>query len=152
MNLDGLNDAIEPFDLTRFVSAQKEVFLLALSEVKQGRKRSHWMWFIFPQLRGLGHSPTSQRFGISGIDEARAYLDHELLGPRLRTISEATLAIENRSAREIFGSPDDLKLRSSATLFAQVSESGSVFQQILSKYFDGRADRRTLELLESDST
>ena len=147
MIYDGQNDTKDPFGLARFVSAQQNTFEIALSEVTQGRKRSHWMWSIFPQLRGLGRSSTSQRYGISGIDEARAYLAHDVLGPRLISIYEAALAVEGRSAREIFGSPDDLKLRSSATLFAHVAEDESVFHQVLSKYFAGKPDRRSEKLI-----
>ena len=142
--------AADPFDLARFVSAQRDTFDRALSEVERGRKTSHWMWYIFPQLRGLGHSATAKRYGIRGAEEAEAYLQHELLGSRLIAISEAVVAVEGRSAREIFGTPDDLKLHSSATLFAHVSEPGSVFHKVIDKYFDGQFDQQTLHLL-SDS-
>lgn len=143
----------DPHDLARFVSAQRDSFDLALSEVRQGRKYSHWMWFIFPQLRGLGRSATAQRYGITGVDEAAAYLAHELLGPRLIAVCEAALSVEGRSATEIFGTPDNLKLQSCATLFAQVtlfahvSAADSVFQCLLDKYFDGKTDPHTVQLL-----
>lgn len=136
------------FELSRFVEAQEDTHQAALTEIRQGRKRSHWMWFIYPQLRGLGQSAMAQRYGIGGADEAQAYLSHPILGPRLIAMCEAALSVEGRSATEIFGTPDDLKLRSSATLFAQVSEPGSVFHQILEKYYDGQPDQRTLQLLD----
>ncbi|WP_421657345.1 DUF1810 domain-containing protein [Leptothermofonsia sp. ETS-13] len=108
------------------------------------------MWYIFPQLRGLGHSSMAKKYGITGLDEAYAYLTHDVLGPRLITICDAALAVDGRSATEIFGTPDDMKLRSCATLFAQVSNANSVFQKIIDKYFDGKSDRRTLELLNQN--
>ena len=138
------------FDLARFVLAQDGTFHTALSEIKSGHKASHWMWYIFPQLRGLGHSSTAQKYGITGSDEAYAFLTHDVLGPRLITICEAVLAIDGRYATEIFGTPDDMKLRSCATLFAQVSNANSVFHKIIEKYFDGKMDRLTLELLNQN--
>ncbi|MEY4567308.1 MAG: hypothetical protein RLY14_2278 [Planctomycetota bacterium] len=137
----------DPFDLARFLQAQDVMFDIALSEIKRGRKISHWMWYIFPQLRGLGYSSRAIHYGITGTDEARAYLAHELLEHRLITICEAVLDIEQKSAIEIFGEPDDMKLRSCATLFAQVSKPNSVFHKIIDKYFDGVFDQRTMELL-----
>lgn len=137
----------DPFDLTRFVQAQDGMFDIALSEIKRGRKRSHWMWYIFPQLRGLGHSVMAMHYGITGMDEARAYLKHELLGPRLISICEAVLAVEGKSAIDIFDEPDDLKLRSCATLFGQVPEADSIFLRIIERHFDGKCDQRTIELL-----
>lgn len=134
-------------DLTRFLEAQRETYATALSELRRGRKQSHWMWFIFPQIDGLGSSPTARHYAIKSRDEARAYLQHPVLGPRLLECAEAVLAIEARSAREIFGTPDDLKLRSSATLFAAVSPKGSMFERVLDKYFDGQPDQKTLSLL-----
>ena len=136
-------------DLNRFLAAQEGLYDQALAEIRQGRKQSHWMWFVFPQVKGLGFSATSQHFAIRSAAEARAYLAHPVLGPRLVECAEAALSIEGQTAREIFGSPDDLKLRSSATLFASVSPDGSVFHRLLDKYFDGQPDRRTLELLAS---
>ena len=138
---------IDPHDLSRFVRAQASDYGQALAELRGGRKRSHWMWYVFPQLHGLGSSSTSRRFAIRSLDEARAYLEHPLLGPRLRECAEAVLGVENRSATEIFGSPDDLKLRSCATLFARVSPDGSVFHLLLAKYYGGGPDPRTLHLL-----
>jgi uncharacterized protein (DUF1810 family) len=140
-------DRSDRFNLARFVSAQESTYDVALSEVTGGSKYSHWMWFIFPQLRGLGRSSTAQFYGITGLEEARAYLSHEILGPRLIAVCEAALAVEDRSATEIFGTPDDMKLRSCATLFARASNQGSVFHKILDKYFGGKPDSRTLELL-----
>jgi uncharacterized protein (DUF1810 family) len=137
----------DQFNLARFVSAQEGSYDVALAEVTRGRKYSHWMWFIFPQLRGLGRSSTAQFYGIGGTEEARAYLDHPLLGPRLIAVCQAALAVEGRSALEIFGSPDDMKLRSCATLFAQISSPDSVFHKLLDKYYGGQPDARTLELL-----
>jgi uncharacterized protein (DUF1810 family) len=135
------------YDLQRFVDAQEDAYAAALAEIRGGRKRSHWMWFVFPQLDGLGFSAMSQRYAIQGVDQARAYLEHPLLGPRLEEIAQAALDVPERSALEIFGSPDDRKLRSSATLFAQVSEPGSVFHRLLDKYFANTPDEETLRLL-----
>jgi uncharacterized protein (DUF1810 family) len=137
----------DPYDLERFVRAQHGIYEEALAEIESGRKRSHWMWFIFPQFAGLGMSPTSQHFAIKSVDEARAYLLHPILGPRLLRCAEAVLSLAGRSAYEIFGSPDDVKLRSSATLFAAVSAAGSVFHQVLGRYFEGVPDDRTLQLM-----
>jgi len=134
-------------DLQRFIAAQEGVYEQALEEVRQGRKRSHWMWFIFPQLYGLGMSAMSQRYAIRSLDEARAYLAHSVLGERLRACFETALAVEGRSAYEIFGSPDDMKFHACATLFALVAPPGSVFQRALEKYFAGQPHRKTLTLL-----
>jgi uncharacterized protein (DUF1810 family) len=135
------------YDLTRFVDAQDDVYDAALAEIRSGRKRSHWMWFVFPQIDGLGSSPTSRRFAIRNADEARAYLAHPTLGPRLLEAMHAVLASHGDSASAIFGSPDDLKLRSCASLFASVSEPGSVFERVLARFFGGVPDPRTTELL-----
>jgi uncharacterized protein (DUF1810 family) len=137
----------DPHDLGRFVRAQADDYERALSEVRGGRKRSHWMWYIFPQYDGLGVSPTSRHYAIRSLAEARAYLGHPVLGPRLVECAEAALGVAGRSASEVFGSPDDLKLRSCATLFARVTPPGSVFERLLEKYFEGRPDGRTLHLL-----
>jgi uncharacterized protein (DUF1810 family) len=139
--------ADDPHDLARFVEAQAGDYETALAEIRAGRKRSHWMWYIFPQIDGLGSSSMARRYAIKSLDEARAYLDHPVLGPRLAEITEAALAVEGRSAHEIFGSPDDMKLRSCATLFARAASEGSVFSRLLDKFFDGKPDVRTLELL-----
>ena len=143
--ITGANDR---FGLERFVQAQAEVYPRALAELKLGRKRSHWMWFIFPQIDGLGHSSTAKFYAIKSQDEARAYLDHPVLGKRLRECAEALLKIEGKSAAEIFGYPDDLKLRSSMTLFASASAADSVFTRVLDQYFEGEPDQMTLELLQ----
>ena len=138
---------MDPFDLQRFVDAQHGVYESALGEITQGQKRTHWMWFIFPQIDGLGSSPAARHYAIKSREEAEAYLRHPVLGPRLAACAEATLAVDGRSAREMFGSPDDLKLRSSATLFAAVAPGGSVFERVIEKYFNGQPDPKTLELL-----
>ncbi len=138
----------DPHNLSRFVEAQENDYSQALSEIKSGRKQSHWMWYIFPQFDGLGYSSTSKQFSIKSIAEAEAYLKHPLLGPRLLECCEATLSIEGRSANAIFGSPDDMKLRSCATLFACVSPEGSVFAKLLDKFFRSERDSKTLGLLK----
>ena len=137
----------DPYDLQRFVSAQQHDYVRALGELRSGRKRSHWMWYILPQFRGLGFSAMSQRYAIGSVDEAKAYLRHPVLGPRLTECANALLGIPNRSATEILGSPDDLKLRSSATLFAHASPPGSEFERLLRKYWQGEPDQATLSLL-----
>jgi uncharacterized protein (DUF1810 family) len=131
------------FDLGRFVQAQERVYARVLEELGAGLKRSHWMWFIFPQIAGLGSSPTSQRYAIGGAEEARAYLAHPVLGARLRECTQKVLNVQGRGASEIFGYPDDLKLRSCMTLFAAVSPPGSVFERVLAKHFQGRGDELT---------
>jgi uncharacterized protein (DUF1810 family) len=142
----------EPQDLNRFVRAQEEDYGRVLSEIRDGRKRSHWMWYIFPQLEGLGSTSMSRRYAIKGRAEAIAYLNHPILGPRLVECVDAVLCVENRSALEIFGSPDDLKLRSCATLFASVSPGDSIFHRLIDKYFQGAPDRRTIQHLDSSLT
>jgi uncharacterized protein (DUF1810 family) len=137
----------DPFELDRFVRAQDADYERALVEISSGRKRSHWMWYIFPQFAGLGQSPASQRYAIGSLAEARAYLAHSILGPRLIACAEAALNVNDRSAHEIFGSPDDMKLRSSATLFALVSSDDSIFHRILNKYFNAIVDETTLALV-----
>lgn len=137
----------DPFDLKRFVDAQAAVYGNVVGELRDGRKRSHWMWFVFPQLRGLGGSPTAVHYGISSLDEARAYLDHALLGPRLRECARLVTGVQGRSAAQIFGSPDDLKLCSSMTLFAHATEDDADFVAVLEKYYDGRQDELTLKRL-----
>ncbi|MGE0543298.1 MAG: DUF1810 domain-containing protein [Dehalococcoidia bacterium] len=139
----------EPQGLSRFVRAQEENYGRALSEIRDGRKCSHWMWYIFPQIEGLGDSWMSRRYAIKDSAEAVAYLRHPILGPRLVECADAALRIEGRSALEVFGSPDDQKLRSCATLFASVSPQGSVFHRLIDKYFQGTSDSRTLHLLDS---
>lgn len=139
----------DPFDLERFVSAQAAVFDDALAELRAGRKRGHWMWFVFPQLRGLGISPTAQYFGLSGLAEARAYLAHPLLGERLQRCTQAVLAVEGQSLREIFGSPDNVKFASSMTLFALAApERPSLFDRAIERCCCGQQDARTIALLQ----
>jgi uncharacterized protein (DUF1810 family) len=133
--------------LERFVAAQESVYPRALAELKAGRKQSHWMWFIFPQIAGLGHSAMAQMYAIASLDEARAYLAHPLLGPRLRECCDAVLAVEGNNAHAIFGSPDDLKFRSSLTLFSQAAPDEPLFSELLRKYYDSEADPSTLEKL-----
>lgn len=135
----------DPYDLHRFVQAQALNYDQAFRELQQGQKRSHWMWYVFPQYAGLGFSSTSIHYSIKSMAEAQAYLAHPLLGQRLRACAEAVLSIEGRSARTIFGSPDDMKLQSSATLFASISPPESVFHQILNRYFQGALDPETLK-------
>ena len=139
----------DPFDLNRFLTAQETVYRTALAELKNGRKRSHWMWYIFPQLDGLAKSATSKRYAIKSIDEARQYLNHPVLGVRLAECAEAVLAVEGRSISEIMGYPDDLKLKSSMTLFASLPEAPAAFAGILDKYFQGERDIKTLNILET---
>jgi len=137
----------DPHDLARFIEAQERVYGDVLAELRNGRKRSHWMWFIFPQLDGLGFSPTAKFYAIENLEEARQYLQHPLLGARLRECSTLVLGIRDRTVSEIFSYPDDLKLRSCMTLFECVAEAGGVFAAVLEYCFDGRRDARTLELL-----
>jgi len=138
----------DPFQLNRFVSAQERVYEGVLEELRDGQKRSHWIWYIFPQIEGLAYSSTSKYYAITGIEEARQYLDHPVLGVRLMECTQILLAIEGRSISQIFGYPDDMKLRSSMTLFAQVSAPRSVFVRVLDKYFNGEHDDKTLRILE----
>jgi len=138
----------DPCDLKRFIDAQEGVYESALAELRNGQKRSHWMWFIFPQIDGLGMSETSKFFSIKSIEEARQYLAHPVLGSHLKECSRAVLGVEGRSALQIFGSPDDLKLNSSMTLFTSINSGDSIFQQVLDKYYHGKKDSRTLEILE----
>ena len=137
----------DPFDLQRFVDAQNPVYSQVCAELRGGQKTGHWMWFIFPQLRGLGSSEVATAFGISSRQEAEAYLRHPLLGVRLRECSQLVNLVEGRSIEQIFGYPDHLKFRSSMSLFANVAEDGRVFKDALAKYFAGEADPRTMKLL-----
>jgi uncharacterized protein (DUF1810 family) len=134
-------------DLARFVEAQRPVMDDVRAELAAGRKRTHWMWFVFPQLRGLGHSAMARHYGIASRDEAVAYLAHPVLGARLRECVELVLAVQGRTAHEIFGSPDDLKLRSCLTLFREVDGADGVFGRALARYYDGQSDPMTLQLL-----
>ena len=133
--------------LQRFVDAQEAVYQTALAELRSGRKRGHWMWFVFPQLKGLGFSPTAAYSGLQDLDEARRYLLHALLGPRLHECTQALLAVEDRSISAILGHPDDLKFRSCMTLFAQLPAADPVFEQALERFCDGQVDPNTLILL-----
>ena len=138
--------ARDPFDLERFVDAQEPVYRNVVDELRSGRKRSHWMWFVFPQLRGLGSSSMAVRYGIASLDEARAYLRHDLLGPRLHECTRLVGQVQGRSIAEIFGSPDDLKLCSSMTLFARATDDNQDsqdFRAVLDKYYDGQEDEFT---------
>jgi len=137
----------DPFDLGRFLEAQEEGYRAVVAEIKGGRKRTHWMWYIFPQIEGLAVSSMSRRYSIKGVEEARAYLGHPVLGARLLECAQAVVDVQGRSIAEIFGFPDDLKLRSCATLFASVSPPGSVFTRILEKYYGGVADDKTLRIV-----
>ena len=142
-------DQHDPFNLQRFIQAQDPVFERVQRELGEGRKRSHWMWFVFPQFAGLGGSEMARRFAIGSAEEAQAYLMHDLLGARLRTCAQWVLAVQQRSINEIFGHPDDLKFHSSMTLFAQFAGADSVFDQALERYFHGILDEWTLQLLDS---
>ena len=143
--------ATDPFDLQRFVTAQAPVMAAVQAELAAGRKRSHWMWFVFPQLRGLGSSSMAEHYGIASLEEARAYLAHPLLGPRLRACCALLLQVEGRSANQVLGSPDDLKFRSCLTLFAAAAPDEPVFRQALEKYYGGEPDPRTTSALERAS-
>lgn len=142
-------DQLDPFNLQRFIRAQDPVFERVKNELGAGLKRSHWMWFIFPQFAGLGGSEMSQHFAIRSGEEATAYLNHPVLGQRLRACTQSVLDIQERSIIEIFGHPDNLKFRSSMTLFGQFGGADSLFQQALMRYFHGIPDDWTLSLLDS---
>lgn len=142
----------ENIGLTRFLQAQNQMYLKALTEVQNGKKESHWMWFVFPQIQGLGSSETSKLYGITNIEEAESYLAHPVLGKHLIEISKALLEIDNKTAHDIFGSPDDLKLRSSMTLFTLVKNVHPVFSSVLQKYFQGIADINTERLVEQNNS
>jgi uncharacterized protein (DUF1810 family) len=137
----------DPYDLQRFVNAQNPVFEQVCAELRAGQKEGHWMWFIFPQLRGLGHSPMATAFGISSRQEAEAYLQHPILGPRLTECTRLVNLVEGRSIDQIFGYPDDLKFHSSMTLFASTTSENQIFMDALQKYFAGELDRLTIERL-----
>jgi len=136
-------------DLDRFVDAQHPIYRHALAELRAGYKQSHWMWFVFPQIAGLGHSTMAQHYAIADIEQAKAYLRHPLLGPRLKECAQALLQHRDRTARQMLGSPDDLKLRSSMTLFAAAAPECKVFQQVLDVFYAGEADQQTLKRLRS---
>lgn len=136
--------ADDPFDLQRFVAAQAPVYERVRAELSHGRKQSHWMWFVFPQIAGLGHSAMAQRYAISSLAEAEAYLRHPVLGARLRECTGLVVAVEGKSAHEILGSPDDMKFHSCMTLFTRAAPHEDLFDAALEKYFDGRDDAQTL--------
>ena len=138
----------DPYDLNRFVQAQKQDYAIALDELTQGKKYSHWMWYIFPQIEGLGRSHIAQKYAISNAEEAKAYIAHPVLGKRLLEFCEVLLDLDSSyTASEIFGFPDDLKLKSSMTLFASVSAEDSVFHQVVNQYFDGEFDSKTVDIM-----
>ncbi len=138
---------LDPFDLGRFVSAQDGVYAAVLEELRGGQKRTHWMWFIFPQLRGLSRSSMGQKYALASREEAQAYAAHPVLGSRLRECTQLVLEIEGRGIEAVFGPPDDLKFRSCMTLFLHATDDHGLFEAALGKYFDGMPDTRTLELL-----
>ena len=143
-----MND--DPFNLDRFVRAQADIYDRALGELRRGKNQSHWMWFIFPQIDGLGSSAMTREYSIKSMDEVRAYLRHPVLGMRLKECAEAVLAVEGRTALEIMGRPDDLKLRSSMTLFERAAGDDSVFAKLLNKYYAGERDEKTLAILGAE--
>jgi uncharacterized protein (DUF1810 family) len=142
-----MQSASDRFDLQRFVDAQERVYPTVLDELRAGRKRSHWIWFVFPQIAGLGSSATAARYAISSLEEARAYLRHDVLGPRLHECARLVNNVQDRSIGEIFGSPDDMKVRSSMTLFAHATKDNSDFVELLARYYDGNEDPLTLQRL-----
>lgn len=135
-------------NLQRFLDAQKSSYQTALTEIKNGRKRSHWMWYIFPQIQGLGFSETSRFYAIKDVSEAEAYLKHQVLGSRLIEISQVAAQLAPNNATQVFGSPDDMKLKSSMTLFAALDDAGPVFQSVLDKFFGGSRDAKTLQIIQ----
>ena len=141
----------DPHGLNRFISAQEGIYDRVLAELRGGLKRTHWMWYIFPQIDGLGHSPTTRHYAIKSLEEARLYLGHPVLGARLVESAEAVLTVQGLPASDIFGHPDDGKLQSSMTLFLLVAEPGSVFERVLDKYFQGKRDARTLQIVGNRS-
>ena len=148
---DSASNLSDSYDLNRFISAQEGVYDRALAELRGGLKRSHWMWYIFPQIEGLGHSPTTRLYSIKSLEEARQYLAHPVLGARLVECAETVLAVQGQSASDIFGHPDDWKLQSSMTLFKLVSGPRSVFESVLDKYYQGKQDSRTLQIVSKHS-
>ena len=145
-----MSDSSDPFALQRFISAQEEVYEHVLKELQHGQKRSHWMWYIFPQMDGLGVSAMSRFYAIKSIDEARAYLQHPILGKRLIECSRTVWLIKNRSVREIFGSPDDMKFKSCMTLFEIVAPSNSIFTKLLEDLFSNERDNKTVQLIKNE--
>lgn len=142
----------DAYNLHRFLTAQASTYNTVLAELRAGRKSSHWVWFIFPQIAGLGHSDMAQQFAIASLDEAKAYLEHPVLGQRLRECTQLVLNVEGRSAEEIFGYPDYLKFRSCMTLFLTAATDSTIFNDTLLKYFDGKPDQMTLDILAQQSS
>ena len=140
----------DPYDLERFIKAQDHSYETALNEIKNGRKQSHWMWYIFPQFKGLGQSATSRQYAIKSKEEAQAFFDHEILGSRLVEITNTLLQLKGLTANAIFGNPDDLKLKSCMTLFAAIQDKNTCFQEVLNKYYAGKPDDKTLKLLDNN--
>ncbi|WP_298152322.1 DUF1810 domain-containing protein [Flavobacterium sp.] len=136
-------------ELSKFLEAQNQLYLKALAEIKDGQKVSHWMWFIFPQIKGLGRSEMAQRFAINDLEEATAYLEHPVLGKHLVEISKELLNLQGKTAIQIFGTPDNMKLRSSMTLFSQVENTDSVFQEVINLYYDGIRDEQTIRFINN---
>ncbi len=141
----------DDYNLQRFITGQEPIYHTVLAELRAGRKSSHWIWFIFPQIAGLGHSAMAQQFAITSINEAKAYLQHAILGPRLRECTQLVLNVEGRSTEEIFGYLDHLKFRSCMTLFLTAATDNTLFTSVLLKYFDGQPDQKTLDLLTQQS-
>ena len=141
-----------PYNLHRFLTAQAPTYHTVLAELRSGRKSSHWIWFIFPQIAGLGHGAMAQQFAITSLDEAKAYLEHPVLGQRLRACTQLVLDVNGRSAEEIFGYPDYLKFRSCMTLFLTAATDNTIFKDALLKYFDGKPDQKTLDILARQSS
>jgi uncharacterized protein (DUF1810 family) len=139
-------------NLQRFIDAQTRDYTTALAEIKNGHKRSHWMWYIFPQILGLGHTETSKYYAIRNLEEAQKYFDHQVLGHRLMEITEEILKLKTNNANQVLGSPDDLKLKSSMTLFASIPRSSPVFQQVLDKFYKGLKDEKTIELMNQSKS
>lgn len=140
------------FDLDRFLEAQQETYDTALREIREGKKQTHWMWFIFPQLKGLGFTDYNIFYGIENIQEAAQYFNHPVLGKRLTTITKAILKVENKTALEILGRPDERKLKSCMTLFGLLDETDEGFRQVLEKYYNGEQDERTLQLIQESGS
>ncbi len=143
-----ISNADDPFQLSRFIIAQESIYDAVLEELREGQKQSHWMWYIFPQIDGLAQSATSKYYAIKSIEEAQQYLEHPVLGKRLVECTELVLAVQGRSISQIFGYPDDMKFKSSMTLFAQATPPHSVFAQALDKYYNGEQDAKTVQILE----
>ena len=138
----------DPFDLERFIEAQNPIYNEVLKELEQGQKKGHWMWYVFPQIHSLGHSAMAQRYAINSQEEAIAYVGHALLGERLRECTQLVINTKGRTAKQIFGHPDVLKFRSSMTLFSRVEKSSQIFDDVLLKYYEGKPDKRTLDILK----